>query len=1069
MTVSTTLVSHSYQPGAAMAAESIPFQFLDLGDIAVVHIAAATGARTPLAIDTDYSITGDFVAGTASITAKAAWPGGDVFEVSRNTEALQKLSIPAHEPLPSASLEHEMDRLVLRQQEVGALAQNIGQRALMVPVGEIAPEADSLAGANGKILGIVGGRVVPVVNVAGQPGGNTMAIGAFTTAPSLSVPAGTDLVQTSGFMTKAGPGKARYAYDPLVDAAYVAANPLSSFLAANGRGFRLSEAVIDPRMLGAVVDGLSDDSAALTATFAVAAALKAEVELPEGVMRCRDVVVPSGAIIRGQGRDRTTLRRSGALSGGILTCAEGAGDMLLLDFAIDGASAADARSLALFDKHGSNIVWKSVAFRNGCDRWALRFNPATAFKHIHLLDCVFENCPAGGHIVLPYGPEVRGSSDFRVIGCTFDRCGGNISSLRDYETGLAGWERFDFYFNCKFNFNTVTNCLFAGADGPIPNEWWGVTGFQQIGNYLDSGTRGLSAASGNRDVLIIDNIIKNQTIYAMEAGHSRNVTVARNIIVNCATFYKDTSSAGSDTRIDNLTIVDNTIIGTGRSFYDGGNSPEFIRVGNSGASVPTAIRIERNRFYDGEYMRTVMTCAGHDALPTITFAGGGTGANATFTFKGVTARIRARGFGYTSAPALTVVANDGTGAGATATCTIDAAGRIATVTLTDAGSGYTLPPKVVFSGGGGTGGEVEILLGIDTVTPVGGTGYSDSTFTVSGNGAYASASGSFTQTGGVPGSCTVTTPGAGFGRGSDYHIESNVYEGRTYASTTGFISMGGGRLRSLNNLYRRTTHYDSAHHNDSGGSVGYSYSGKTNPLTHGDTIVSDGDRAEMRGAILSGGMTAFGTTSAGAPRYGMRFARPQIAGNFTYSILVNDTGGSTVVEDVDIREWSGTVASLRSNVNASVLVGLGTGEFLIAAGSYVNLGTARKKGGRVRLRYVGSDGTRTIKLRYDGTASAQSRILAKVNFVCAQNNGAPQANEVVVAWGNGSAASNAPFSYQGGGTTATIASALDGGTPSRMETTITLPASNNAWMATLDIEAGLNAATSFADLAVRIA
>lgn len=72
----------------------------------------------------------------------------------------------------------------------------------------------------------------------GDPGGNVMAIGLFTAASALTIAVGTNLVQTSGYSTT-GQGVAQYFYDASVDGTYVATHPLTSFLSANSRGFRL--------------------------------------------------------------------------------------------------------------------------------------------------------------------------------------------------------------------------------------------------------------------------------------------------------------------------------------------------------------------------------------------------------------------------------------------------------------------------------------------------------------------------------------------------------------------------------------------------------------------------------------------------------------------------------------------------------------------------------------------------------------------------------------------------------------------------------------------------------------
>lgn len=66
-----------------------------------------------------------------------------------------------------------------------------------------------------------------------------------------------------------------------------------------------------------------------------------------------------------------------------------------------------------------------------------------------------------------------------------------------------------------------------------------------------------------------------------------------------------------------------------------------------------------------------------------------------------TVNVTNGGTGYTTAP--TVSFNGGGGSGATGFATIDGDGKISGVTITSAGSGYTSAPAVTFTGGGGTG------------------------------------------------------------------------------------------------------------------------------------------------------------------------------------------------------------------------------------------------------------------------------------------------------------------------------------------------------------------------------
>lgn len=103
----------------------------------------------------------------------------------------------------------------------------------------------------------------------GAPGGNVMAVGLFTALASLSVPAGTTLIQTSGHQA-AGTGHAIYVEDTSLNDAAVAAYPNARVKTANGRYFRIAheQQLLDPHQLGCIDsnDGtLRDTGAALQA------------------------------------------------------------------------------------------------------------------------------------------------------------------------------------------------------------------------------------------------------------------------------------------------------------------------------------------------------------------------------------------------------------------------------------------------------------------------------------------------------------------------------------------------------------------------------------------------------------------------------------------------------------------------------------------------------------------------------------------------------------------------------------------------------------------------------------
>ncbi len=76
-----------------------------------------------------------------------------------------------------------------------------------------------------------------VAGSAGSGGGGGATL-TFAGAAGAAIPASATAVDTTGY-AGAGAGAARYVYDAAVNAAFVTANPRTSFLSAGGRGFRL--------------------------------------------------------------------------------------------------------------------------------------------------------------------------------------------------------------------------------------------------------------------------------------------------------------------------------------------------------------------------------------------------------------------------------------------------------------------------------------------------------------------------------------------------------------------------------------------------------------------------------------------------------------------------------------------------------------------------------------------------------------------------------------------------------------------------------------------------------------
>jgi hypothetical protein len=137
--------------------------------------------------------------------------------------------------------------------------------------------------------------------IKGDPGGTTDRFGLFSAAATFNIPVGIDIAGTTGFNT-IGAGASEYVHDVAVDAAYVAANPLTSFRDVNGRGFRLMTGrPINLTHLGAGVGG--DDTNALKAAL-----LLGHVYIPQGNYNITSkITVPNGCRVTGDGRTRTII------------------------------------------------------------------------------------------------------------------------------------------------------------------------------------------------------------------------------------------------------------------------------------------------------------------------------------------------------------------------------------------------------------------------------------------------------------------------------------------------------------------------------------------------------------------------------------------------------------------------------------------------------------------------------------------------------------------------------------------------------------------------------------------
>lgn len=130
--------------------------------------------------------------------------------------------------------------------------------------------------------------------IKGDPGGNILSVGLFAAFSTFTIPAGADIVRTSGYNTL-GNAAAYYQRDAAVDPAYVAAHPYTSAISFNGLGYRLvqPDEVFDLELYGvSAANTETTNTGIVDAVLEVALPGNVTLIFPQGVIPCR-VRVPS--------------------------------------------------------------------------------------------------------------------------------------------------------------------------------------------------------------------------------------------------------------------------------------------------------------------------------------------------------------------------------------------------------------------------------------------------------------------------------------------------------------------------------------------------------------------------------------------------------------------------------------------------------------------------------------------------------------------------------------------------------------------------------------------------------
>lgn len=615
--------------------------------------------------------------------------------------------------------------------------------------------------------------------------------------------------------------------------------------------------VVSPRAFGALSSATPsgarvDQTAHLQAALDfLARSTSGGTLLLDGWYAVAGLKIPSNIAIIGQGQTVSGFVKFGRLSGAMVTLAAQASHLLFQDLGFDGQNGTETEALFAFGTDaGSFTTFRRVTFQEGCARAAVRADWSSPQQKIIFDDCRFTNLPCGGVQILP---THRGCEYIHFERNIFERVG--ASAICIHHGGSSGDAEFGYNKQIYVRGNRFVSPIHTPVSGDaIPVEIWGWDGGECVDNYVNGGTRGLSAGAGGRNILYARNFVANQTLYAFECGKMRSCAFRNNVVMDCPSMFAFTGGGEYGFDIFDVIITNNRGTGTGLSAPAIGM--DYIGSSND-APVARNLRITGNVFSDLEYIRTVIRIIASKARPVISIKGDGKGAIATATLKAVGARIIDAGTGYKVAPKITV--SGGGGTGAAFECTLGPDGSISTVKVVESGTGYTSAPDLTLSGSGDRGATLDANMGIERIhVEDQGAGYSHATIDITNNGG-SEFRGAVSLSRGAVTNVVVIAPGHGFGRGSSVVVEDNKYLAGTYNSCANGYYIDGANIIVRENLWRRTAMFDRGHYQGNDAVAFRQTPANTAPGS--PVAIYSGNSAEMLGKRETGSLISFGFNS----------------------------------------------------------------------------------------------------------------------------------------------------------------------------------------------------------------
>jgi hypothetical protein len=334
----------------------------------------------------------------------------------------------------------------------------------------------------------------------------------------------------------------------------------------------LKDQVVNAKDHGAVGNGTTDDTAALTAAFNAAVAAGRICVIPPGTYQALDVPLPAGLSVRGYGA-RTTLRRPSTGTGGLSNVLRPNGsNITIADLTLDGNRAG----LAQGDNRGvidgsvagaNNIVIERCTITEGAEKGIRFVNHGSGLVVRH---CTITNMDEDAILVQQTtqdgdGVTIEGNA---ISGVTL---GGIL--VRGSNDGTTWFQRRVVCANNRVQ-----------ASGLCIELWCEDVAI--TGNVTDGGTFGISKGPGMRGA-IAGNVCRNATVIGIEvaatdnsewvactgntvvgAGVALSASASANFVTMCGNTvdYTGTSHAVHLTNVDTAVVNDNVIRTNGSQY-----------------------------------------------------------------------------------------------------------------------------------------------------------------------------------------------------------------------------------------------------------------------------------------------------------------------------------------------------------------------------------------------------------------------------------------------------------------------------------------------------------------------